>query len=217
MPQIHVLTIFNYASMKMRVFFFSLLWFIVTGMKAQEKFRSVSADSAYAIVNVSVCNMRDEGKFTSGMTTQALLGMPVKVLQYTGWYEIQTPDDYTGWVHRLVVTPMSKQRYDEWNRAEKIIVTAHYGFTYERPNEHAQTVSDVVAGNRLKWEGSKGHFYRVSYPDGRLAYISKSIAKPETKWRSELKHGCTKYYPYSVYNDRYSLFMGRHFFEGSRL
>ena len=80
------------------------------------------------------------------MTTQALLGMPVKVFQYTGWYEIQTPDDYTGWVHRLVVTPMSKQRYDEWNRAEKIIVTAHYGFTYERPNEHAQTVSDVVAG-----------------------------------------------------------------------
>ena len=39
----------------------------------------------------------------------------------------------------------------------------------------------------MKWEGSKGHFYRVSYPDGRLAYISKSIAKPETKWRSELK------------------------------
>ena len=29
------------------------------------------------------------------MSTQALLGMPVKVLQYTGWYEIQTPDDYT--------------------------------------------------------------------------------------------------------------------------
>ena len=172
--------------MKIRILFIILWCFMISNMKAGE-ICSVSADSAYAIVNVSVCNMRDEGKFTSGMTTQALLGMPVKVLQYTGWYEIQTPDDYTGWVHRLVVTPMSKQRYDEWNRAEKIIVTAHYGFTYERPNEHAQTVSDVVAGNRLKWEGSKGHFYRVSYPDGRLAYISKLIAKPETKWRSELK------------------------------
>ena len=87
----------------------------------------------------------------------------------------------------MVVVPMSEQKYDEWNRAEKIVVTAHYGFTYEQPDEHVQTVSDVVAGNRLKWEGSKGHFYRVSYPDGRLAYISKSIAKPETTWRSELK------------------------------
>ena len=79
-------TNFNYASMKMRIFFFSLLWFIVTGIKAQD-IPSVPADSAYGVVSVSVCNMRAEGKFTSGMTTQALLGMPVKVLQYTGWYD----------------------------------------------------------------------------------------------------------------------------------
>lgn len=31
------------------------------------------ADSAYGVVHISVCNMRDEGKFTSGMSTQALL------------------------------------------------------------------------------------------------------------------------------------------------
>ena len=113
--------------------------------------------------------------------------MPVKVLQYTGWYEIQTPDDYTGWVHRMVITPMSKEKYDEWNRAEKIVVTSHYGFTYEKPDATSQTVSDVVAGNRLKWEGSKGHFYKVSYPDGRQAYIPKSISQPENRWRASLK------------------------------
>ena len=72
------------------------------------------------------------------MSTQALLGMPVKVLQYNGWYEIQTPDDYIGWVHRMVITPMSKERYDEWNRAEKIVVTSHYGFAYEKPDESSQ-------------------------------------------------------------------------------
>lgn len=172
--------------MKINIFFISLLWFVIPGVEAQE-IRPVPADSAYAVVNVSVCNMRSEGKFTSGMTTQALLGMPVKVLQYIGWYEIQTPDDYTGWVHRMVITPMSREAYDEWNRAEKIVVTAHYGFAYEKPDKHAQTVSDVVAGNRLKWEGCKGRFYKVSYPDGRLAYIPKSIAKPEKEWRSKLK------------------------------
>ena len=45
----------------------------------------------------------------------------------------------------------------------------------------SQTVSDVVAGNRLKWEGSKGHFYKVSYPDGRQAYIPKSISQPDKR------------------------------------
>lgn len=93
------------------------------------------------------------------------------------------PVGYIEWL----LPPMSKERYNEWNRAEKIVVTAHYGFTYEKPDEKSQTVSDVVAGNRLKWEGSKGHFYKVSYPDGRQAYISKSISQPETKWRASLK------------------------------
>ena len=40
---------------------------------------------------------------------------------------------------RQVITPMSKERYNEWNRAEKIVVTAHYGFTYEKPDEKSQT------------------------------------------------------------------------------
>lgn len=171
---------------KIIILFCCLLAVASVELKAQEVC-TMPADSAYGVVHISVCNLRDEGKFTSGMSTQALLGMPVKVLQYTGWYEIQTPDDYTGWVHRMVITPMSKERYNEWNQAEKIVVTSHYGFTYEKPNEHSQVVSDVVAGNRLKWEGSKGHYYKVSYPDGRQAYISKSISQPEARWRAAVK------------------------------
>ena len=138
--------------MRKIIFLFGcLLVLMATGLEAQEV-RPISADSAYGVVHISVCNLREEGEFTSGMSTQALLGMPVKVRQYTGWYEIQTPDDYTGWVHRMVITPMSKEKYDRWNRAEKVVVTSHYGFAYEKPNEHSQVVSDVVAGKRLKWE-----------------------------------------------------------------
>ena len=69
--------------MKIHILLIILSCFTISGIKAGEA-RSVSADSAYAVVNVSVCSMRGEGRFTSGMTTQALLGMPVKVLQYTG-------------------------------------------------------------------------------------------------------------------------------------
>ena len=86
--------------------FYCFLAMMAASLKAQE-IRPMPADSAYGVVHISVCNLREEGKFTSGMSTQALLGMPVKVLQYNGWYEIQTPDDYTGWVHRMVITPMS--------------------------------------------------------------------------------------------------------------
>ena len=75
----------NHDSMKKNIlFFYCLLVVTVVSLKAQE-IRPMPADSAYGVVHISVCNMRDEGKFTSGMSTQALLGMPVKVLQYTGW------------------------------------------------------------------------------------------------------------------------------------
>ncbi|KAA6343195.1 Gamma-D-glutamyl-L-lysine endopeptidase [termite gut metagenome] len=140
----------------------------------------------YGIVNLSVCNIRTENDFSSEMVTQALLGMPVKVLQQNEWYRIQTPDNYIGWVHRTGIVPMTKQEYNEWNTSEKLIVTSHYGFAYESPDATSQPVSDLVAGDRLRWEGVESGFYKVSYPGGRKAYVAKSIATPEKEWRISL-------------------------------
>lgn len=141
----------------------------------------------YGIINVSVANLRVDPDFSSEMMTQGLMGMPVNVLQNAGWYRIQTPDNYIAWVHRVGVHPVTKEELSAWNKAEKIVVTSHYGFVYSEPDETSQTVSDVVAGNRLKWEGSKGAFYKVTYPDGRKGYISKFLSMPEKKWRANLK------------------------------
>ncbi|WP_321331354.1 C40 family peptidase [uncultured Bacteroides sp.] len=141
----------------------------------------------FGIVDLSVCNLRAEPDFSSEMTTQALLGMPVKVLQSDGWLRIQTPDNYIAWVHRAGVYSVTKQEYDAWNRTDKIVVTAHYGFTYQKPDDTSQSVSDVVAGNRLKWEGTEGSYYKVVYPDGRQAYIAKSLSMPEKEWKATVK------------------------------
>ncbi|MBP1615942.1 MAG: putative peptidase [Bacteroidetes bacterium] len=144
------------------------------------------AGKVFGIVNLSVSNLRAEPDFSAEMMTQALLGMPVKVLQRDGWYRIQTPDDYIAWVNRVGIYPVTKVEYDAWNRADKIVVTSHYGFTYQKPDATSQSVSDVVAGNRLKWEGTEGDYYKVAYPDGRQAYIAKSISMPEKEWKASV-------------------------------
>lgn len=141
----------------------------------------------YGVVDVSVCNVRNADDFSAELSLQALLGMPVRIVQDAMFYRVQTPDRYIGWVHHTGITRMNKAEYDAWNRAEKIIVTAHYGFAYSRPDKQSQTVSDVVSGDRLKWEGTEGSFYKVSYPDGRTAYIPKDMASTEREWRSNLK------------------------------
>ena len=141
----------------------------------------------YGVVNISVCNMRVDPDFSSGMMTQALMGMPVRVLERDGWYRIQSPDNYISWVHRVGIHPMTKEEMHAWNTAPKIVVTEPYGFVYTEPNENSQPVSDVVAGNRLLFKGTKGKFYQVSYPDGRVGFISKKIAMPMEKWQKSIK------------------------------
>ncbi|MCC8187827.1 MAG: NlpC/P60 family protein [Bacteroides sp.] len=141
----------------------------------------------YGVVNLSVCNIRIQDDFSSEMVTQALMGMPVRILDKKSWYRIQTPDDYIGWVHSAGVYPMTKEEYDEWNRAEKVIVTSHYGFVNQNPDLRSQTVSDVVSGDRFRLEGSEGAFYRIRYPDGKQGYLSKSSGMPETAWRKLLR------------------------------
>jgi cell wall-associated NlpC family hydrolase len=167
---------------------FIVLLNLVSSVSVQASELTCNDGGGYALVNVSVCNVRGEGRFTSGMETQALLGTPVRVLEFNGWYHIQTPDEYTGWVHRMVITPVSEEQLSEWNAAEKVVVTALFGQTYERPDESSQSVSDVVAGDRLKLTGSHGKFYRVEYPDGRVAYLKKQLAAQESVWRRSVSH-----------------------------
>lgn len=141
----------------------------------------------YGIVNLSVASLRVQPDFSSEMMTQALMGMPVCVLERDGWYRIQTPDRYIAWVHPVGIHRVTRDELTAWNRAEKLVVTSHYAFVYSQPDRRSQTVSDVVAGNRLKLEGTKGAFYHVSYPDGRQGYVEKSVALPEAEWRKALK------------------------------
>ncbi len=146
-----------------------------------------SEEKNFGIINLSVATLCVNPDFSSEIATQALLGMPVRVLEEQNWYRIQTPDNYVAWVHRAALCLVSRDMLAAWNRAEKIVVTALQGTIYSQPRASSQPLSDVVAGNRLKWEGKVKGFYKVAYPDGRLGYISQSIAMPEKKWRAGLK------------------------------
>ena len=82
-------------------------------------------EQIYGIVNLSVCNLRSANDFSSEMVTQALLGMPVRLLRQENWYQIQTPDRYIAWVHRVGIHPVTRAELTTWNQEEKLIITAH--------------------------------------------------------------------------------------------
>lgn len=138
----------------------------------------------YGLVEVSVCNIRSAPRHSGELATQALMGTPLKVLEMedNGWLLVQTPDQYIAWVDRGAVTRITKEEFDRWKSAAKIIYTNPYGFSYVETNTESQTVSDLVYGDVLEILGEKGDFYQVLFADARKGYVLKSEAKIYSDW-----------------------------------
>ena len=151
---------------------------------------SLSAQE-YGVVNISVCNLRSTPDFDAEMVSQALLGTPVHIIGNSDskpypWPEIDTPDDYSGWVHYAAITRMSFDEYHAWNAAPKAVVTALTGVVYAKSSTRSETVSDVVAGDRLKLLKKRGAWLKVEFPDGRQGWIQRKVAMVEREWRMTL-------------------------------
>ena len=141
------------------------------------------------VVDISVCNLRDRAQFTAEMVSQALLGTPVHILETdpdNSWPLVQTPDGYTGWVHRDAITRLSADDYSAWNAAHKLVITAFETTVRQEPSRKGEALSDAVAGDRLVLEGRRGAFYKVRFPDGRIGWVSRRDACPLERWRSGL-------------------------------
>lgn len=157
---------------------------IATNATAQEQ-----ADTAtWAVPVVSVTNIRVGGDYDKELETQALLGMPLRVVKNDHWLHVQTPDNDKGYVLNTSVKKMTDAEMKAWNSAPQVVVTALNGYVYEKPDLKSQHVSDVVAANRLKLLGTKKKFYQVEYPDGRKGYLPTAIAMPLEQWQQNVKH-----------------------------
>ena len=143
----------------------------------------ILGEQMYGVVTISVANIRSQPRDAAELATQALLGMPLRVLDKDrGWYLVQTPDQYIAWLDWGGMQRMNQAEFEAWEAAEKIIVLTPYTFSYEQPDAQGQTVSDLVAGDQLNLLEESADFYYVRYPDGRLAYVAKADARPYKKW-----------------------------------
>lgn len=151
------------------------------GTKGSEQIENISL----GIVNVSVANLYAGPDFTFEMTTQLLLGAPIRILQHDGdWYQVKTTEGYVSWIPENVFVKMDNDTFKQYQNEKKIIFTDDYGFAYESADSEKQRASDLVFGCILKWEADAGNCYQVSYPDGRNAYVPKSRADLFDHWLS---------------------------------
>jgi len=132
----------------------------------------------HGLVNNSVIHLRKEPSSKTEMVSQALLGIPVRILKEAhSKYLIQTPDGYLGRVNIPEVQFMTQEDLAAYKETQKIIFTAQYGFAYSEADELSLPVSDLVIGCLLQVVSIESDFYQVKYPDGRLAWVKKEEAQ----------------------------------------
>lgn len=136
----------------------------------------------YGIVNLSACNIRSKRGHSSELSTQSTLGTLLNVLKKeNGWYLVQTPDGYLGWLNAGGFELTDKTGADAWTNSDRVVYLPDFGFSYTNPGGEG-IVSDLVAGNILRKLGQEGGFTKVQYPDGREAYIMADEVMGYQEW-----------------------------------
>ncbi len=135
-------------------------------------------DSTYAIVNVSVANIRRAPKHSAELIDQSIMGTPLKVLKRKGfWYLVQTPYDYLGWTGRTSFVRCTKDEQNQWLNSKKVSVNSNYAQVMSGKKSSDYPLCDAVYSSELKFEATSGSWFKVSLPDGKTGYIKKKYGE----------------------------------------
>ena len=144
-----------------------------------------SLEKPWAIVKLAIASLRTDGRHAAEMATQAIMGMPVKVLEKKGdWYRVQTPDNYISYCPGNSLQLTTEQEMKAWRSAQRYIVTAYQSQMVAKPGSD-ETVSDLVLGNILEYKGKSGKWIKLSTPDGREGYVAQTDVQEFAQWAQQ--------------------------------
>ena len=150
------------------------------GIKAENKIDVLPSKKlngkTYGIVCMSTASFNCGGSFSAESGTQALMGMPVRILEENNddWYRCINMEGYTAWVITRSVKAMTEEEYKAYLAKPKVFVKTKYSTLYSEKNVNSLPVSDLVWGCILIDEGKSGAWRKVSVADGRTGYVPAS-------------------------------------------
>lgn len=175
----------------------------------------VIPDTVWAMPRISVAMLRVAPGHDAEMGTQALMGMPLRVVDRDGdWLRVQTPDGYLSWVVGNSVVRMSDAEMRAWRKAPRLVVTNPYqtrAYYSARSKGLRDVVTDLVNGDIVVGSLSKAVNGRVeiTLPDGRKAWVAVSDVTPIEKWADQ------KFNPDVILDQAYSMEGSPYFWGGA--
>lgn len=143
-------------------------------------------EKIFALVNLSVVNIRSNPKNASELATQALLGMPLDILKKEGYYYlVRTPDGYISWLDSGAFSLKTAAEMENWKKKDKLVFVDDYGHAFSNPDKKSERISDLVMGDILVNAGKQKGFYKVIYPDDRIGFIPQEQIQDYKTWISK--------------------------------
>ncbi|MEI7830589.1 MAG: C40 family peptidase [Prolixibacteraceae bacterium] len=140
--------------------------------------------NTWGLVNVSVCNIRSKSGHSSEMSTQAILGTPVRILKKSNsWLFVQTPDRYLGWVDDDAIQQTDSAGIRNWRHGKRFIYLPLAGTGFDPVTKEA--VTDLVAGSILKFDTISKAEALLEMPDGRKLVVPASDGLDFEFWKKQ--------------------------------
>jgi hypothetical protein len=136
------------------------------------------------IVTLSVADVRRKPDKQEELLTQALMGTIVTLLKKErGYFFIQTPDHYLGWLDSASMVVCNQAGVDAWNAASKVIVTNFMGVVHARTDTSSTAVCEIIDGCVLKNSGRKNGWIAVERADGRNGFVQDTLVQDIDEWK----------------------------------
>jgi hypothetical protein len=146
----------------------------------------------WALVTVSVANLRKRPSHAAEMVSQAIMGTPMKIIKKKGgWLMVQTPDNYLSWVTSGSVVMLSDESLMRWKSLPRVVYMKEFGFVTEEESSEA-IVCDLVSGSIVQVVDVAKNTFEIVLPDGRGGLINKSDCVDFNEWRSTVSLNAEK-------------------------
>jgi hypothetical protein len=90
------------------------------------------------------------------------------------FYQVQTPENYTGWIDAKGLQLLSAKEMEFWKKSERCLYNILSGYAYDTPGNKGEVVTDLVLGDLFEVELTVKGFLKIRIPDGRSGYVRKT-------------------------------------------
>jgi len=133
---------------------------------------ALGADT-WGLISVSVANLRTRPGHSQELTSQILMGTPVRILMREGgWLRVRTPEGYIAWVDQGAVQALDRNGLDRWNQGRRMMFSGDFGLVLEAPGSD-EVVSDISLDGIVQAGEQSEAWLKVTLPDGRVGWLQR--------------------------------------------